>query len=135
MDEGDLFCRDAHGDQLRSQVIVDIELAIVMRCREVTKNHLGGFSLHCALPNLIDIGSAGGNLACFAVREHITHKALIQSQLSAVIGDEQHIIGAGVHHLIANTLGSFGEGRDHLLLMLRRFQHHMVVMGFGNRKL
>ena len=107
MDIGDFLCRNALGNQLVSEIIVHIELAVAVGRRQVAEYHLCRFPIGGALPNVKDILSTRAHLTCLAVGEHIVHEPLVQGKLSAVIGDEEHVIYAGIHHLIADTLGSF----------------------------
>ena len=107
MDIGDFLCRNALGNQLVSEIIVHIELAVAVGRRQVAEYHLCRFPIGGALPNIKNILRTRAHLACLAVGEHIVHEPLIQGELSAVIGDEEHVIHAGIHHLIADTLGSF----------------------------
>lgn len=107
MDIGDFLCRNALGNQLVSEIIVHIELAVAVGRRQVTEYHLCRFPIGGALPDVKNILRTRAHLACLAVGEHIVHEPLIQGELSAVIGDEEHVIHAGIHHLIADTLGSF----------------------------
>jgi len=107
VDIGDFLCRNALGNQLVPEIIVHIELAVAVGRRQVAEYHLCRFPISGALPDVKNILRTGPNFACLAVGEHIVHEPLIQGELSTVIGDEEHVIHAGIHHLIADTLGSF----------------------------
>ena len=120
MDICDLLRRDAKGHELVAYIIVDIEFTVTVRSGEVAENHLRGTRLLRALPYLKDILGAGGGLAGFVVGQHFVHQPLVERQLSAVVGNEQHIVHAGIHHLCPDALGALGKRGYHLLLLFGR---------------
>ena len=89
-----------------------------MRRGEVAKHQLRRLLNLGALPDLIDIVGAGGDLARFVIRQHIVHQPLIQGQLTPVVGNEQHIVHVAADHLVPNLFGPFRQGRNHLALRL-----------------
>lgn len=131
MDVGDFLGGDAFGNQLIPQVIVHIEGAVAFGGGEIAEGQLSGLLSGGALPDLIDVVGAGPDLAGIAVRQQRIDQPLIQRQLTAIVGNHEHIVLAAVHHLIADTLGPLTEVCHHLLLMFGGFQHHMVVVGLG----
>ena len=86
-------------------------------------------------PNVIDRICTGSSLTGFAVAQHGTHKPLIQCQLSAIVGNQQHIVNGGIHHLIADFLCPFRQGGNHFLLLFRRFQNNIMGDGRWDRQL
>ena len=87
------------------------------------------------LPNVIDRICACTAFTGFTVAQHGTHKPLIQRQLSAVIGNQKHIIHGRVHHLVSDFLCPFRQRIYHFLLLFRWFQNNTMEVGIGNRKL
>ena len=94
MDIGDFFSGYAFCNQLVSEIIVHIELAVAVRSGQVAEHHLRRFLFCCALPDVKDIIRTRTHFACLAVGKHIVHKPLIESQLSSVVGDEEHVVHA-----------------------------------------
>ena len=68
-------------------------------------------------PNVIHGIGAGVGFTCFAVTQHRIHKPLIQRQLSAIVGNQQHIIHRRVNHSVPDFLCPFRQRRDHFLLL------------------
>ena len=133
MDIGDLFSGDSFLNELLSEVVIHIELAVVVRRGQITEDHLCGSVLRCALPNIKDIIGAGRDFAGFTIGEHIIHQSLVERQLPAVVGNQKHIIGGGIHHLISDTLRTVGKPFHHLFLSLRWFQNNIVIMRLWHR--
>lgn len=92
------------------------------------KNHLGGALASGALPDLKDIFRALGGFAIGVTGEHWIDKPLIQRQLAAIVGDEQHIVHAAVHLAVADFLSALRQRRHDLFLILRWLQGDVVVM-------
>ena len=132
---GDFLCGDAFCNQLVTEIIVYIELAVSVRSRQVAEDHLRGFLICRALPDVKDIIRTRTHLTCFAVGKHIIHKPLIESQLASVVSDEEHVIHARIDHLIADTLCSFRKSCNHLFLRFGRLQNDIVVMSLRHRQI
>ncbi len=96
MDESDLLLRDTHCFESVTKRVVDIKAAVAMRGRKVAKDHLCRAFICSALPYFKHIHSTRAHLAGGTVRQQLIHQALIQSELSAVVGDDQHVVLAGV---------------------------------------
>ena len=60
---------------------------------------------------------------------------MVKCQLPAVVGNQKHIIGGGIHHLVSNTLRALGKPFYHLFLSLRRFQNNIVIMRLRHRQI
>ena len=83
----------------------------------------------------MNIIGTGGNLAGVAVRQCGIHKPLIQCQLSAVIGYEQHIVLRRTDHLVADSFSTVGQGCNQIFLVFRGLQYLMMVMSLRHRQL
>ena len=119
MNVGNLGFRDAFVQQFLFQIVVHIELPIIVRGGEVNENHLRGLFLRCPLPDVIHIFGADGDFPGIAVRKHGVNEPLIQCQLPAIVGDDQHIVLIGIYLLIAHLFRPLGKTGDDFLLLLR----------------
>ena len=135
VDVGNLVGGDAPGKQQVFERVIGIEPAVVLGRGQVAKHHLRGAVHRRALPDGIDVLGAGVYLAGLAGREHRIHHALVQRQLAPIVGDAQHVVHSGVHHLVADFFGALGQRRHHLPLVLRGFEHDIVVVGLGDRQM
>ena len=128
VDEGNLIFRNTQFQQLRPNVIINAEDAVILWGGEVAKDHLGGALASGALPDLKHIFRALGGFAVGIAGEHGIDQPLIQRQLAAIVGDEQHIVHAAVHLAVADLLGALRQRCHNLFLVLRWFQGDIVVM-------
>lgn len=81
-----------------------------------------------APPDLKHIFRALGSFAVGVAGEHGVDQPLIQRQLAAIVGDEQHIVHAAVHLAVADFLSALRQRRHDLFLILRWLQGDIVVM-------
>ena len=128
VDEGDLVFGNAQFQQFRANIIINAECAVILRCAEVAKDHLGGALVCGAPPDLKHILRALGGFAVGIAGQHGVDEPLIQRQLAAIIGDKQHIVHAAVHLPVADLLGALRQRRHDLFLILGGFQGDVVVM-------
>ena len=119
MDVGNFGFRDALGQQFLFQIVIHIELPVVVRGGEVNENHLRGLFLGCPRPDAIHIFGADGDFPGIAVWQRGVNEPLIQCQLPAIVGDDQHIVLVGIYLLIAHLFRPLGKTGDDLLLLLR----------------
>ena len=109
MDIGDLVFRHAHFHQLTADVIINAENAFTLGCGQVTENHLRGVLFRRAPP---DVKYCLRALDRFALRvggQHGIDEPLVQCQLPAIVGDQQHVVHAAVHLLVAYLLGTLRQ--------------------------
>ena len=135
MDIGDFVFGNAQLQQFCANVIVDAEAAVTLGGREVAENHLGGTLVGGALPDLKHILRALCGFAVGVAGQHGVDKPLIQRQLAAIVGDQQHIVHAAVHLAVADFFCPLRQRRHHVFLIFRWFQCNVVVVGFGHRQL
>ena len=128
MDEGDLVFGNAQFQQLRANIIINAEGSVILWGGQVAKNHLGGTPVCGALPDLKHIFRALGGFAVGIAGEHGIDQPLIQRQLAAIVGDEQHIVHAAVHLAVADFLSALRQRRHDLFLIPRWLQGDVVVM-------
>ena len=128
VDEGDLVFGNTQFQQLRVNIIINAESAVILGCTKVAKNHLRGALASSALPDLKHIFGALGGFAVGVTGEHGVDQPLIQRQLAAIVGDEQHIVHAAVHLAVADFLSALRQRRHDLFLILRWLQGDIVVM-------
>jgi len=105
VDEGDLVFGNTQFQQFCVNIIINAESAVILWGGQVAKNHLGGTLVSGALPDLKHIFGALGGFAVGVTGEHGVDQPLIQRQLTAIVGDEQHIVHAAVHLAVADFLG------------------------------
>ena len=128
VDEGDLVFGNTQFQQLRVNIIINAEGSVILWGGQVAKNHLGGTLVRGALPDLKHIFRALGGFAVGIAGEHGVDQPLIQRQLAAIVGDEQHIVHAAVHLAVADFLSALRQRRHDLFLILRWLQGDIVVM-------
>ena len=119
VDEGDLVFGNTQFQQFCVNIIINAEGAVILWGGEVAKNHLRGALVSGAPPDLKHIFRALGSFAVGVAGEHGVDQPLIQRQLSAIIGDEQHIVHAAVHLAVADFLSALRQRRHDLFLILR----------------
>ena len=135
VDEGDLVFGNTQFQQFRVNIIINAEGAVILWGGQVAKNHLGGTLVRGALPDLKHIFRALGGFAVGIAGKHGVDQPLIQRQLAAIVGDEQHIVHAAVHLAVADFLSALRQRRHDLFLILRWLQGDVVVMRFRHGEL
>ena len=128
VDEGYLVFGNTQFQQLRVNIIINAEGTVILWGGQVAEDHLRGALASGALPDLKDIFRALGGFAIGVTGEHWIDKPLIQRQLAAIVGDEQHIVHAAVHLAVADFLSALRQRRHDLFLILGGFQGDVVVM-------
>ena len=128
VDECDLVFGNTQFQQFCMNIIINAESAVILRCAEVAKDHLGGALASGALPDLKHIFGALGGFAVGIAGKHGIDQPLIQRQLAAIVGYHQHIVHAAVHLPVADLLGPLRQRRHDLFLILGGFQGNIVVM-------
>ena len=128
VDEGDLVFGNTQFQQFCVNIIINAESAVILWGGQVAKNHLGGALASGAPPDLKHIFRALGGFAVGVTGEHGVDKPLIQRQLAAIIGDEQHIVLGAVYHSVTDFFGALRQRRHDLFLILGGFQGDVVVM-------
>ena len=128
VDEGDLVFGNTQFQQFCVNIIINAESAVILWGGQVAKNHLGGTLVSGALPDLKHIFGALGGFAVGIAGKHGVDQPLIQRQLAAIVGDEQHIVHTAVHLAVADFLSALRQRRHDLFLVLRWFQGDVMVM-------
>ena len=128
VDEGDLIFGNAQFQQLCANIIINAEGAVILWGGQVAKNHLRGALVGGAPPDLKHIFRALGRFTVGIAGEHGVDEPLIQRQLAAIVGDEQHIVHTAVHLAVADFFSTLRQRCHDLFLILRRFQGDVVVM-------
>ena len=124
MDKCDFFLRYTGLDEFSADILIDIEGSIVLRCAEVAEQQLGQLIRLSFFINPKHIPHTGVELAVGVIRQKRIHQPLIQSQLSAVRCDFQHVIDRWVYHTGMHSRRPFRKLCYHRLLMLRRLHYH-----------
>ena len=135
MDELDFILRHTGGDQLFANVIVDIEVAVVFGCREVAEQKLGQLLLFALLPDLQHVLHTDVQLAVGIIRQHGIHQAHVQADLSAIVGDTEHIVHGRIYDARVDICGTFAQFLHHFFLEVGRFCHHGLKLCFGHRQM
>ena len=135
MDKGDFLLRDSGFHQLLFQVVINAERAVLFGGTEVTEHKLSTASLSGLLPNPDNVAGTGGNLSIGIIHCQRIDEPHIQCQLSAIVGDTQHIVRLRVYTTCANVLGPFCKPSHHLLLKLGWLNHFSIKVRFWNWQL
>ena len=135
MDKGHLTFRHACGQQLCFDVIINIELPIVFRRREVAEQKLGQLLVFALLPDLQHVLHTDVQLAVGVVWQHGIHQTNIQANLAPIVGDAEHIVHGGIHGAGVDFFSTFAQFLHHFLLNLRGFCHHGFKPCFGHRQM
>ena len=128
MDEGDLVFGNTQFQQFCVNIIINAESSVILWGGQVAEDHLRGALASGALPDLKHIFGALGGFAVGIAGEHGVDQPLIQRQLAAIVGDEQHIVHAAVHHSVTDFFSTLRQRRHNLFLILRWLQGDVVVM-------
>ena len=163
VDEGDLFTRDAHSDQLAANIVVDrkrsvrfhavfgqlrlqcAKLRTVKRLAlclgrgrlwrgQVTKDELGELVCLPFLPDTENVIYTPVHLAAWVVRKVGVDDALVKPELSSIRRNFQHIVLCRVHLAAVNLCRTFGQLLHHALLHLCRLRNLRVVDRCWGRK-
>ena len=118
VDEGDLVFGNTQFQQFCVNIIINAEGAVILWGGEVAKNHLRGALVCGAPPDLKHIFRALGGFAVGIAGKHGVDQPLIQRQLSAIVGDEQHIVHTAVHLAVADFFSPFRQRCHDLFLIL-----------------
>ena len=124
VDKLDFVFRYTGSNQLFANVIVDVKVAVVFRRREVAEQKLGQLLVFAFLPDLQHVLNAYVQLAVGVVRQHGVHQAHIQADLSAIVGDAEHIVHGRIHDAGVDISGTFAQFLHHFLLNFGRLCHH-----------
>ena len=123
MDARDFALRHARADQLRADVVIDVERPVALRRAHVAKDELRQLLLPALLPDSQHVAHAGVHLAAGIVRQQGIHQALIQADLPAVRRDGEHVVHGRVNRTGVNGGGALGQRFHHFLLKLGRLRH------------
>ena len=104
------------------------------RCAEVTEHELGQLVPLSFVPNAEDIVHAHVDLTGRFVGQIRIDDTLIQTKLSAIGRNLEHVVGCGIYDTGVNLGGSFRQLLHHSLLNFRRLSHYIVVDGRRCRK-
>ena len=113
VDKLNLVFRHTGSDQLLANIVIDVKIAIVLWCRKVAEQELGQLLVFALLPDLQHVLHTDVQLAIGVIRQHGIHQAYIQANLSAVVGDTEHIVLGGIHGAgmdAGGTLAQFLHG-------------------------
>ena len=135
MDKLDLVFRHTGGNQLLANVIVHVKVAVVFRRREVAEQKLGQLLVFAFLPDLQHVLHTDVQLAVGVIGQHGVHQANVQADLSAVIGDAEHIVHGRIYCTGVDFCSTFAQFLHHFLLNLRGFCHHGFKLCFGHRQM
>ena len=124
VDKFDLVFRHTGGDQLFANVIVDVEIAIVFRCREVAEQKLGQLLFFTLLPDFQHILNAYVQFAVGIIWQHGVHQANVQADFAPIVCDAEHIVHGGIHCTGVDFCSTFAQFLHHFLLNFGRLCHH-----------
>ena len=124
VDELNFAFRHPGGNQFFANIIVDVEVAIVFRCREVAEQKLCQFLFLAIFPNLQNVPNTGVQLTVGVIRQHGIHQADIQTDFPAIIRDAEHIVLGRIHRTGMDFGGAFAQLLHHFFLNLGRFRYH-----------
>ena len=118
--------------ELLTNIIIHGKIAVVFRGGKVTEEQLRQPFFLSFFPSFKHCVHTGVQLTALKVGEHWVNQSLVKSQLSAIVGDFQHIIYACVHHTVADFFCSLCKLGYHLLLDFRRLNRNVVIDSFRN---
>ena len=135
MDIGNFFLRNTGFQKFLFQIVIHIKAAVTFRCAEVAEHHLCAALLFRLPPDTNDIPGTHGNLAIGIVRRQRVYETHIQCQLSAVVGDSEHIVHLGVNTACTDRFCPFRQSTHHFLLQIRGLNDLRMEVGLWNRQL
>ena len=135
VDELNFTFRHPGGDQFLANIIVDIKVAIVLWCREVAEQKLRQLLLLAIRPDLQHVPNTGVQLAVGVVRQDGVHQANIQTDLSAIVGDAQHIVLGRIHRAGVDFRSASAQLLHHFFLNLGRFRYHGFKLCIRHRQM
>ena len=103
-------------------------------CAQIAKHQLGQFVRLTFVPDAVDVIHTHIDLAGRVIRQIGIDDALVESQLSSVRGDAEHIVHAGIHRTGMDFGSALGQLLHHRLLNLCRLCHHIVIDSLRHRK-
>ena len=92
VNESDLLGRYSPLNEFISDVIINIEAAVILRCGKVAEHKLCRLFIRILFPNLVDVLNASVDLTSIIISKTNIDKSLIKCSLSSVVCDEKHIV-------------------------------------------
>ena len=135
MDKPYLFGRDATGNQLFPDVIVDIKSPVIFRGRQVTEHQLGCFRIRIFFPDTVHVVHTGIHLAVGIIRQHGINHSLVKGKFSPIVGNLEHVVNIRLHKPCTDFFCSFGKGSDQFRLDFTWLGLDVVVLDRRNREL
>ena len=130
VDVCNLICRNTFGNQFTPNIVIHVERTVFLRCRHITEDKLNTFLCFGFLPDRNCTLNQGVNFGVLIIGVNILEKSLIQSQLSAVIGDTQHIILAWINTAVSDGFCTLCKVSYKRFLYLTRFKLHIFIVSF-----
>ena len=128
MDKPYLLGRNATGDELFPNIIIDIKCAVILRGRQVAKYELRCPCVGVFLPDTVHIVDTGVDLTVWVIGQHRVNHSLVKSKFTPVIRDFEHIVDVRLNKPCPDFLGSLGKGSHHFGLYLARLGLYIVVI-------
>ena len=130
-----LIFRNTSCNQFCLNIIVNIEIPIVLRSREVTEEQLCQLVLFSFFPDTEHIPDAGVEFAVWVIGKKRIHQTLIQPQFSSVRRYLEHIIFCWVNHTGVHRRSTFRKLCHHIFLIVRRLYNNGFKLCFRNREI
>ena len=118
VDKLDLIFRHSGSNQLLANVIVDVEVTVIFRGGEVAEQKLCQLLIFALIPDLQHVPHTDVQLAVGVIGQHGVHQAHIQTDLSTIIGDAEHIVHGRIHRAGVDFCRTFAQFLHHFLLDL-----------------
>ena len=94
MNKANLIFRHAPLHKFLFHIIIHIKSTVSFRCGKVAEYKLRQAFLLVLLPSVEDIFHAGVDFTALKIRYYLPHHMLVKSQLSAIVGNLQHVVNA-----------------------------------------
>ena len=118
VDKLDLVLWHTGSNQLLANIIVDVEVTVIFRGGEVAEQKLCQLLIFALIPDLQHVPHTDVQLAVGVVGQHGVHQAHIQTDLSTIIGDAEHIVHGRIHGAGVDFCRTFAQFLHHFLLDL-----------------
>ena len=96
---------------------------------------MGQFLIFALLPDLQHVLHTDVQLAVGVIRQHGVHQAHVQADLSAIVGDAEHIVLGGIHGAGMDAGGTLAQLLHHFFLEIGRLCHHGLKLCLRHRQM
>ena len=128
MDKPYLLGRNATGNQLLPNIIIDIECAVILRGGQVAENKLSSLCVGVFLPDTVHIVDTGVDLAVWVIGQHRVNHSLVEGKFTPVIRDFEHIVDVRLDKPCPHFFSSLCKPCHHIGLDFTRLGLDIVII-------